>query len=118
MDPRLLGAKGEQCAARYLREKGYDILSGNISLGTGEIDIVAFKDDVIYFVEVKTRTAGGMTAPAEAVNYKKQENLKSAAAAYITKYKLQKFKFYFDIIEVVTDTNGSIININHIENAF
>ncbi len=118
MDPRLLGAKGEQYAARYLREKGYNILSGNVSLGTGELDIVAFKDDIVYFVEVKTRTAGGMTAPAEAVNYKKQENLKSSAAAYITKCKLQKHKYYFDIIEVLADEKGSIININHIKNAF
>ncbi len=118
MDSRLLGAKGEQYAARYLRQKGYDILSGNFSLGTGEIDIVAFKDNVIRFVEVKTRTVGGMTSPAEAVNYQKQENLKSSAAAYITKYKLQKYKYCFDIIEVFAEEGGKIIDINHIQDAF
>ncbi len=118
MDSRLLGAKGEQYAARYLRKQGYDILSGNFSLGTGEIDIVALIDDTIHFVEVKTRTVGGMTAPAEAVDYKKQENLKSSAAAYITKYKLQKYKHYFDIIEVFAEEGGKIIDVNHIQNAF
>lgn len=118
MDSRLLGAKGEQYAARYLRKQGYDILSSNFSLGTGEIDIVAFNNDIIYFVEVKTRTQGGITAPAEAVDYKKQENLKSSASAYITKYKLQKYKYQFDIIEVFADKNGRILNTNHIANAF
>jgi putative endonuclease len=118
MDSRLLGAKGEQYAARYLRQEGYDILSGNFSLGTGEIDIVAFKNDIIHFVEVKTRTAGGMTSPAEAVDYKKQGNLKSSAAAYITKYKLHKYKYFFDIIEVFAEENGRITDINFIENAF
>lgn len=118
MDSRLLGAKGEQYAAKYLRKKGYDILSGNFSLGTGELDIVAFKDNIIYFVEVKTRTVGGITAPADAVDYKKQENLKSSAAAYITKYKLQKYKYFFDIIEVFADEKGNIVDVNHIKNAF
>jgi putative endonuclease len=118
MEARLLGAKGEQYAAKYLRKQGYDILSGNFSLGTGELDIVAFKDKVIYFVEVKTRTVGGVTTPADAVDYKKQENLRSSAAAYITKYKLHKYKYYFDIIEVFANEKGDIIDINHIKNAF
>ena len=60
MNTKLIGALGEYHAARHLREKGYDIFSGNFSSNTGEIDIVAFKDNVISFVEVKTRTIGAM----------------------------------------------------------
>lgn len=118
MDSRLLGAKGEHYAARYLRKQGYDILSGNFYIGPGELDIVAMKDEVLYFVEVKTRTVGAMLPPAEAVDYRKQENIKGSASAYINKYKLKEYSFYFDIIEVYADDEGEIIDLNHIKNAF
>lgn len=117
MNPRLLGAMGEQKAARYLREKGYEIFSSNFSVNAGELDIVAFKDNILCFIEVKTRRQGGMFSPAEAVDFNKTQNLKSAAAAYMNKYKL-KYDFRFDIIEVLVDEALKVTNINHIENAF
>ena len=117
MNTKLIGALGEYHAARHLREKGYDIFSGNFSSNTGEIDIVAFKDNVISFVEVKTRTIGAMFSPATAVDVKKQENIRNTAAAYISKYKLEN-EYVFDIIEVIVDENQKVSSINHIENAF
>ncbi len=117
MNTRLLGAMGEQCAARYLRKKGYDIFSANFSINTGEIDIVAFKDNILCFVEVKTRREGGMFAPAEAVGYSKRENLKSTASAYMNKCGFN-YEYRFDIVEVLVDENMKVTSINHIENAF
>lgn len=117
MNPRLLGAMGEQKAARYLREKGYEIFSSNFSVNSGELDIVAFKDNILCFTEVKTRREGGMFSPAEAVDFNKMENLKTAAAAYMNKYKL-KYDFRFDIVEVLVNGDLKVMDINHIENAF
>ncbi len=117
MNPKLVGAFGEQKAARYLREKGYEIFSSNFYIGSGELDIVAFKDSILCFAEVKTRREGGMFSPAEAVDFNKKENLKSAASAYMNKYKL-KYDFRFDIIEVLIDEDFNVTDINHIENAF
>ncbi len=117
MDPRLLGAFGEHRAARFLRENGYNIYTTNFSAAGGELDIVAEKYNVLCFVEVKTRKQGGMLSPEHAVDYSKQENLRSAAAAYINRYKLTN-AFRFDIVEVIVDEGDNLKSINHIENAF
>ncbi len=116
MNSNLLGAFGEQYAARFLRKEGYEIWSANYKTDVGEIDIIAQKDGVVCFVEVKTRQTGGMFAPAEAVDFKKKENIKSSAASYMNKYNL-KNKTRYDIIEVLVN-GSSLSEINHIKNAF
>lgn len=119
MNTRLIGAFGEQVAARYLRGEKYNILAANYIAGSGEIDIIAEKKKVVCFVEVKTRKEGGMFDPAEAVNYHKQNNVKSAASAYMSRYNIKK-ETRFDIIEVLLDEKNiyNVMSINHIKNAF
>ena len=113
MNSNLLGAKGEQSAARFLRKEGYEIISANYKTLIGEIDIVAQKDNVVCFVEVKTRQEGGMFPPSAAVDIKKQENIKSSVANYVNKYKI-KNEIRYDIIEVLVNGN-TVTNINHIK---
>lgn len=116
MDNRLLGAFGEQTAARYLREKGYNIISANFKARPGEIDIVASKGGFICFVEVKTRQVGGMLPPSAAVGLDKQRNIKDTAAVYLSRYRYELTR-RFDIIEVTVD-GSTLVSVNHIENAF
>ncbi len=119
MNTKLIGAYGEQVAARYLRGERYRIIAANYVAGSGEIDIICEKGKVICFVEVKTRKEGGMLDPATAVNYHKQSNIKSAAGAYMSRYGL-KNEMRFDIIEVLLSEENlyNVIKINHIKNAF
>lgn len=117
MNSKLVGAYGEQVAARHLRVNGYKILAANYYTGVGEIDIIAEKKNVICFIEVKTRKEGGMFSPADAVDHRKQENVKGSAAAYMNKYSL-KNKMRYDIIEVIVSDKNELQSINHIENAF
>ena len=117
MTTKLIGALGEYTAARELREKGYDILSVNYSNNVGELDIVAQKLPYICFVEVKTRRGSTMFRAADAVDFHKQENIKSAAASYMNKYKMKALLRY-DIYEVYIDDDDNVISTNHIENAF
>lgn len=114
-EPRRTGMIGELKAAKYLRNKGYDIYAANYRTKSGEIDLIAEKDGLICFVEVKTRRDGGYFSPAEAVDHKKEENVKSTAAAYLAATKL-KSKFRFDIIEVILCEKQ--YKIRHLENAF
>ena len=58
-----------------------------------------------------------MYAPADAVDYKKQENIKSSAAAYINSFSI-KNKIRYDIVEVILSDNNDLVSINHIEDAF
>lgn len=111
------GRIGENVACKYLKKKHYKILERNFRKPFGEIDIIAQKEDVIVFAEVKTRSGElnyGM--PCEAVTYTKQQKLIKTAKAYIMENELDAV-FSFDIIEVILK-NGKVLSVNHIENAF
>lgn len=114
-EPRKTGLLGEMRAAQYLRRKGYNICAANYRTNAGEIDIIAEDGKYICFVEVKTRHEGGYFSPYEAVDYKKEENVKSAAALFLSQSKICK-AIRFDIIEVILRQEN--YSIRHIENAF
>ena len=61
------GRRGEQAAVDYLRRVGFAILERNWRSGRYELDIVARRWDELHFIEVKTRRAGGLTTPEEAI---------------------------------------------------
>ena len=112
------GARGEQLAARYLRNNGYDICAANFSTPKGETDIIALdRDGTVCFVEVKTRAPGGMLPPAEAVDHEKRQRLINNAAAFLSQAKMKGRKTRFDIIEVILH---DLVDheINHIKDAF
>ena len=113
------GAAGEILAARFLRDKGYTILSSNFRCRQGEIDIIAEKKGVIAFVEVKTRSQNSMYSPREAVTAAKQSRLIQTAAIYFSKFP-SDLQPRFDVIEVITDspTSMKVIEINHILGAY
>lgn len=122
-----VGKFGEDAAIEYLRDMGYDIVARNAVYGNKEIDIIVTDMKYIVFVEVKTRTvtdhSGPLrfgTAPANAVDAKKKEHIKSAARLYLKENKHRKLT-RFDVIEVYLDNEGehySINRINHIPRAF
>ncbi len=111
------GVWGELYAVRYLRDNGYKIITGNYRRRIGEIDIVAQKDNVICFVEVKTRGEDPMIAPWEAVDSAKQSKIIATAGLFMKNYG-DKNEARFDIIEVILDKNFNKLSLNHIENAF
>ncbi len=111
------GLWGEIYASRYLRDNGYEIIAGNYRCRMGEIDIIAEKDCVISFVEVKTRKENPMYEPREAVDSGKQKRLIAAAKFYMLEIK-DEFPSQFDVIEVILDGKFKPTSINHIKNAF
>ena len=111
------GVWGEVFAARYLRDKKYEILVSNYVCRFGEIDIIARKRDRIYFIEVKTRNESTQTRPMEAVDAGKQKRLEMAAKNFISYMKIDA-PMQFDVCEVYVDDNNCLVKINYIENAF
>lgn len=114
-----IGYRGEQMAAQYLRKKKYVIVTANFSTKLGETDIIAMdpKKKILCFVEVKTRSPGGMLPPAEAVDREKQKKLINNAAAFIKYTKIPYKSVRFDIAEVILyDMDHADIHL--IENAF
>ncbi|MCQ2480469.1 MAG: YraN family protein [Clostridia bacterium] len=111
------GLWGEVFAARYLRDNGYSIISANYNCRMGEVDIIAEKDGVTAFVEVKTRNENPIATPAESVDFHKQMRVTAAAKVYMREIK-EELNSRFDVIEVTLDSNLKLLKINHIKNAF
>jgi putative endonuclease len=78
-----LGTDGEDLAASWLEEKGYEILHRNWRHSHYEIDIVALKNKFLHFIEVKSRNASPFGYPEDSVGKKKFKNLQRAAHEYI-----------------------------------
>jgi len=110
-----LGQQGEDFAATFLQNKGYNILDRNWKRGDLEIDIVAEQNDWIVFVEVKTRSSDKWGDPEDAVDELRKKRLTAAANAYI-KYRKKDNPFRFDVIAIIMNGNGT--DIRHIEEAF
>jgi putative endonuclease len=109
------GKKGEDLAADFLQNEGFQILERNWKNRFEEIDIIALENELLVIVEVKTRSSLAFGKPEESVGLRKQRLLVNAAEAYIKKYN-SDLETRFDIISVVT--NGTGANIQHIRHAF
>ena len=109
------GMQGEALACRHLEEQGFAILKTNWRRGKNEVDIIAYKEGLIVFAEVKTRSNLQYGNPEEFVDRKKQKAYIRLADAYVTKYQRQE-EVRFDIISVVMGPEG--YRIEHMENAF
>ncbi|XOB42013.1 MAG: YraN family protein [Candidatus Nealsonbacteria bacterium] len=129
MNPKQLGNFGENIACYYLKNKGYKILDKNYSRKwiqgpqKGEIDIVAKKDDVIYFIEVKTLTESdreqpSVISPEEKVNFQKQKQLIKITQDWLSEKKIPlESKWQIDVVAIKIDLKSKKAKIRHIQNA-
>lgn len=110
------GRAGEEFAARTLEKLGYRILARNVHSPYGEIDLVAQRDDVICFVEVKTRREGAMVSGAQAVGKVKQIRIIKTALVYLQEHP-SGLQPRFDVFSVVT-RGGKAAGYDYITGAF
>ena len=111
-----LGRRGESIAKTLLENSGYEILDENWTHGKAEVDLIAYKDKVIIFAEVKTRTGNGFGEPEDFVDARKQRLLIEAADEYI--YLMEhEGEVRFDIIAILFDRQNNY-TLKHIEDAF
>jgi putative endonuclease len=99
-----VGRTGEDAACRALWKRGYRIVERNFRSGNDEIDIIAEKSRVIYFVEVKTRSdAADPEAALEAVDEGKRGRIRNAARNYLAHFDTQDVESRFKVITVSLD---------------
>jgi len=115
-DHNEIGIKGENIAKDFLIKKGYEILETNWRSGKAEIDLIARKEEVLIFIEVKTRTNTSFGQPEDFVDSKKVKFLTSAAGDYMRKIK-HEWEVRFDIISVIIEDKNEPF-IKHLEDAF
>ena len=111
---RLVGAWGESMAADYLQARGYRVIARNARTPYGEIDLVAEKDDLTIFVEVKTRASTTLGPPEMAVTPRKQAHMLAAAEHYSQKHAIEHWQI--DVMAVSRRT-GMDPDITHFERA-
>jgi putative endonuclease len=121
---RRIGNFGEREAVRFLRKRGYKILEKNYTALDSEIDIIAKKDNVTAFIEVKTRNIKHLgekeVRPASSVTPEKQRKIIKVANYYRSHIKPET-RFRFDVVEVYLE-DGSfgprVTEIKHLIGAF
>ncbi len=109
---KLLGRKGEELVAKYLKKQGYKLLQRNYRTPFGEADIIAEDKDEVVFVEVKARTTADYGLPSEAVGEGKQRRYRQIAKCYWLQTG-EEPNARFDVAEVYADGR-----IEYIKNAF
>jgi putative endonuclease len=108
-----VGRWGEQAAADYLLVHGYEITGRNIRTPYGEIDLVAQKDELTIFIEVKARTSRSFGPPEVAVTMRKQAHMQACADYYAQQNEIDHWQI--DVI-AVERVKGKV-EIMHFENA-
>jgi putative endonuclease len=110
------GEVGERVAERWLRRRGWRVLQRRFRNGHRDIDLVAERDGLVAFVEVKARHGYEFGDPVEAVHWRKQRELARSAAVWIDRHGRPNETYRFDVIGVLLE--GNSVRIKHIENAF
>lgn len=129
---RETGRRGEELAAAHLRRLGLTILARNLRSSQGEIDLIAGDESAIAFVEVKTtrlrsrgaraaQAIGAAPAPLERLSPRQRHRLRGLALNWLRERSAGSPRaetVRFDAIGVVIDTDGELLALEHVENAW
>lgn len=111
-----VGRQGELAAAHYLEARGWRLLAHGFRVRGGELDLVAEKDGLVAFIEVKTRRQGAMDDGRGAVHRAKQRRLLRAAGLFLARSGLGDRPCRFDVILVCRHDKG--MTVEHLPAAF
>lgn len=111
-----LGVKGEQAAAEYLKENGYQILARNWRVKWGEIDIVAKQNETIVFCEVKSIIKEDDFLAEDKITNKKLSRLRKLAQFYLSQKKIIDGPWRIDILAVEYNDICEKPSIRHLDN--
>jgi len=117
-DPRTsIGQRGEELAAAYLEQQGYRLVAANVTLPVGrnrrgaivnaEIDLVAYDQSTLCFVEVKTRSSDWFAPPQANVDLRKQRQIVRAARAYRHMLGLDQVQYRYDVVSIVLPSESA-----------
>jgi putative endonuclease len=114
---RLIGKIGEDIAAQFLIRRGFRLVCSNFTVPigrnrrgaavTGEIDLIALDEDVLCFIEVKTRSSDEFASPLAAVDLRKQRQITRTARIYRKIFGLPNTRFRYDAVSIVLEKEKS-----------
>jgi putative endonuclease len=116
MKRRETGILGEKLACDFLSKNGYRIIEKNFRCPGAEIDIIAQQQDVLVFVEVRTKRSRQFGSPEESITPAKMEKLRNAAAYYWQSRSNLSESWRIDVVAIQMD-GTHVSRIELIENA-
>lgn len=119
-DPRqALGVLGERVAERWLRARGWQVLTRRFRSGHRDLDLVVARPGVVAFVEVKARRGPAFGGPLEAVHWRKRRELVRSAQVWIARHAPPNSAFRFDVIGVEFGPGARpAVRVRHVADAF
>ena len=118
---QIIGQKGEDIAADYIKSNGLSILGRNYRKKWGEIDIIARGGGLIHFIEVKTvsrdviRVTSDNYEPEDNIHPWKIKRLHRAIQTYLSEHNFDEEDWVLDAVSVYLNKNGGVLNIEYIE---
>jgi putative endonuclease len=111
IDHLALGRMGEELAAEFLQASGFNLVAANYAVPVGrspggvaisaEIDLVAYEETTLCFIEVKTRRSDWFATPEKNVDLRKQRQITRAALGYRRILGLGESEYRFDVVSVI-----------------
>ena len=108
-----LGDWGEKIAADYLSKRGYRLVEHNLRFSFKELDLIAYENDNLIFIEVKTRTSSKYGTAIDMVGRNKLRNIKYAAMGYLQRVKPKYKNLRFDVIAIDVNRLTKSAKITH-----
>lgn len=115
-DRQELGGRSEQLVVQHLERLGYEVHDRNVRCKHGELDIVAEKDDVLCFVEVRSASTGVHGDPAVTVARTKQRKVVLSAMEWLTRHRQWERMIRFDVASVIGRGKDAVVE--HLPAAF
>jgi putative endonuclease len=112
MSKLTLGKQGEDWAVDHLLKQGFEIRERNYRSRHGEIDIVAFKNGQLHFVEVKTRRPGELFLVEEVLTETKRERLWATLYHYLYKHHVNNDNYQLDLLLILVDAKKIPVKIS------
>lgn len=114
---QVLGVKGERLAIAFLTSCGWSVEAHRFKLGRHDVDLVIRKDQVVAFVEVKTRQSNSCGSGLEAVSRRKQRDIARVAKVWLLRFGRPGDEYRFDLV-AIQDAQGAHPSIEHVANAW
>ncbi|MCS7088488.1 MAG: YraN family protein [Thermoflexales bacterium] len=109
-----LGTAIERLVAHHLEAQGYTLLARNWRCAYGELDLVAEREGVVIFFEVRARRSETFGTPEESLTPRKRAALIAAAQAFLAERGLEASAWQIDLVAVVLDAHGRVARLTHI----
>ena len=110
------GQLAENHAVLFLKNRGYSVIAQNWKVKIGELDIIAQKDKILVFIEVKALTTEEYY-PEDHVDYRKSRKLVQLAELFLAKHPVSSYDYRIDVIAVQLNLQTRRLSIRHYKNA-